>query len=138
MLPPARVLRSGIPFTLRIGRDVNGDTYVNYDRVLYAARNTGIGPSFYNTNLRLTKIFFLKQDRGLRLDFIAEATNLFNQTNFLSVNDVVGADPALLARLLQGGPYNLKGDRTLPRTSPLGFTSAASARQFQFGLKIVF
>ncbi len=137
-LSPIVFLRSGIPFTLRIGRDVNGDTYVTYDRVLYAARNTGLGPSFYNTNLRLTKLFFLRKDRGLRVEFIAEATNLFNQTNFLSVNDVVGADPVLLARLLQGGPYNLKGDRTLPRTAPLGFTSAASARQFQFGLKLVF
>ncbi len=137
-LSPIVFLRSGVPFTLRIGRDVNGDTYVTYDRPLYAARNTGLGPSFYNVNLRLTKLFFVKRDRGLRVEFITEATNLFNRTNFFSVNDVVGSDPALLARLLQGGPFDLKGDRTLPRTSPLGFTSAASARQFQFGLKLVF
>jgi hypothetical protein len=70
-----------------------------------------------------------------------EATNLLNRANFLRVNDVVcgtvaqpgfisGCDPKFLF-----GPFDFRGDRGLPPTAPLGFVTAAPARQFQFGLK---
>jgi hypothetical protein len=41
-----------------------------------------------------------------------------------------GCDPKFL-----NGPFNFKGVRGLPPTAPLGFVSAAPARQVQFGLK---
>jgi len=136
-LSPIIFLRTGIPFTLRIGRDVNGDFHSQFDRPFYATRNTGIGENFYGVNLRFNKQFYINRDSGIRVEFITEATNLFNRTNFLSVNDVIGTDPVFLSRVLFG-PYNLRGSRNTPRTSPLGFNFADAGRQIQFGLKIGF
>jgi Carboxypeptidase regulatory-like domain/TonB dependent receptor len=132
-LSPIIFLRSGIPFTVLVSQgDVNGDTHTN-DRPFYAARNTGLGEPYYDVDLRLNKQFFIRRDSGLRVEFIAEATNLFNHTNFLSVNNFVGTDLKYL-----GGPFNLHGDRSLPSTSPLGFTSAGDPRRIQLALKIAF
>lgn len=130
---PIVTIRSGVPFTGRAGRDVNGDTAANYDRPFAEGRNTGRGASFATVNLRLEKQFYLRGDGRLRIDAIAEASNLFNRTNFLSVNDVIGNDPQLVR-----GPFNLRGNRNLPATAPLGFTSAGDPRQIQFGVKIGF
>lgn len=131
-LSPVVFLRSGIPFTVLIGSDVNGDTHTA-DRPLYAPRNSGTGEPFYSVDLRLNKQFYVKRESGLRVDFIAEVTNLFNHTNFLAVNNFVGTDPKYLF-----GPFNLRGIRNLPSTSPLGFTTAGDPRRIQFGLKIAF
>lgn len=144
-LSPIVFLRSGAPFTAFIGRDVNGDLNLS-DRPAFASRNSGRGANFYSTNLRLTKRFYFRRngDEGWRIEFITEATNLFNRTNFLRVNDVVcgatgtpgslnGCDPRFL-----NGPFDFRGDRTLPATAPLGFVSAGTPRQIQFGLKVVY
>lgn len=133
-LAPIVFIRSGIPFTLRIGRDINGDTHSTYDRPFLASRNTGRGDNFASLNLRFNKVFHISRDSGTRLEFVVDASNLLNHTNFTSVNDVIGTDnPALLA-----GPFNLRGTKNLPRTSPLAFDSAAAGRQIQFGLKLGF
>jgi hypothetical protein len=144
-LSPIVFLRSGIPFNLYIGRDVNGDASAS-DRPFNAPRNSGRGANYYSVNLRLNKRFHIAHGgaEGLRVEFIAEASNLFNRTNFLRVNDVVcgaaaapgfinGCDPKFLT-----GPFDFKGRSDLPPTSPLGFVSAGAARQLQFGLKIAF
>ncbi|MDW8355407.1 MAG: hypothetical protein RMK57_12860 [Bryobacterales bacterium] len=65
------------------------------------------------------------------MELIAEGFNLFNRTNFKTVNNTVGDVP--LATL----PRPLVGRRGTP-TDPLSFTSAFDPRQFQFGLKIHF
>ncbi len=144
-LSPIVFLRSGVPFNLYIGRDVNGDANAT-DRPFYAPRNSGIGPNYYSVNLRFTKRFHISRNgaEGLRVDFITEAMNLFNHTNFTRVNDSVcgtaaqpgfinGCDPMFLV-----GPFDFKGRRDLPATAPLGFAGAAPPRQFQFGLKVAF
>ena len=132
-LSPIFTARSGIPFTLRIGTDVNGDTHALYDRPYRAARNTGRGAKFVSLNLRLNKQFYINRDSSTRVEFIVEGANLLNRTNFTSVNDVIGRTSPLLF-----GPFDVGGTSSLPRTSPLGFTSAAPGRQIQFGLKIAF
>jgi hypothetical protein len=132
-LSPIVTLRSGVPFTLYIGRDANGDVNAT-DRPFYAPRNSGIGPNFYRVDLRLRKRFVIKED--FRVEFIAEATNLFNRTSFLRVNDTIcGAtcDPRFLT-----GPFDFQGSEDLPATAPLGFTAAHAGRQVQFGLKVAF
>jgi hypothetical protein len=133
-------MRSGIPFTLRIGRDVNADTHGNYDRPYHAARNTGRGDNFYSLDMRVTKRLFLDRDRDLRVELIAEGTNLLNRSNFLSVNDVIGTDPKLWPAGfdLLNGPFNLRGSEHIPATLPLGFNGAYPKRQLQFGLKLAF
>ena len=143
-LSPIIALRSGFPFNLFIGRDVNGDLN-STDRPYHAPRNSGVGENFYSVDLRVSKrIYFGEDTSGPRVELIAEATNLFNRANFLRVNDVVcgttaqpgfinGCDPKFLF-----GPFDFRGDRSLPPTAPLGFVTAAPARQFQFGLKFEF
>jgi hypothetical protein len=139
-ISPIVFMRSGIPFTIRIGRDTNGDTHGVYDRPYLASRNSGRGDNFYSTNLRVDKTFFIKREKGVRVELIAEANNLFNQTNFQSVNDVFGTDPSLWPAgfNLITGPFDLKGTKNIPPGRPLGFNSAFPGRQIQFGLKFAF
>ena len=132
-ISPIVQLRSAIPFTVRIGADVNGDTHGTYDRPFLASRNTGRGDNYYSTNLRVNKQFFINREKGFRVEFITEVTDLFNRTNFLSVNDVFGTDPKFLF-----GPFDLKGTSSIPPDKPLGFNSAFPGRQIQFGLKVAF
>ncbi|HKR11749.1 MAG TPA: TonB-dependent receptor [Pyrinomonadaceae bacterium] len=141
-LSPIVTMRSGFPFNLYIGRDVNGDINTT-DRPFYAPRNSGRGENFYSVDLRLSKRFFLRRNsEGPRAEFIVEVTNLLNRANFLRVNDTVcgtaaqpgfinGCDPKFLT-----GPFDFRGRRDLPPTAPLGFVTAAPPRQFQFGLKL--
>ena len=143
-LSPIVTLRSGFPFNLFIGRDVNGDLNTS-DRPFYAPRNSGRGENYYSVDLRMSKSFYLRQHaEGPRVELVAEVTNLFNHVNFLRVNDVVcgttaqpgfigGCDPKFLT-----GPFDFRGNPDLPPTSPLGFVAAAPPRQFQFGLKFEF
>lgn len=132
-LSPIVSLRSGIPFTTRAGRDVNGDTTGNYDRPFYAGRNTGQGDGFANVNLRISKLIAINREAGIQAELIVEATNVLNHTNFLSVNDVIGGDPKLVR-----GPFNLRGRKDRSPTEPLGFNSAGDPRQIQFGVKVTF
>jgi len=138
---PIVTLRSGFPFNLYIGRDVNGDLN-STDRPYHAPRNSGVGENFYSVDLRMSKRVYLNSSsEGPRVEFIAEVTNLLNRANFLRVNDVVcgttaqpgfisGCDPKFLT-----GPFDFKGIRGLPPTAPLAFVGAGPPRQFQFGLK---
>lgn len=141
-LSPIVTMRSGFPFTVFIGADVNRDTALG-DRPFYAPRNSGRGANYISTNLRLNKRLYLGGE-GVRVELIAEAANLFNRTNFLRVNDAVCGDARTLGAVngcelrFLTGPFNFRGDETLPQTSPLGFTGAAPGRQIQFGLKVAF
>jgi hypothetical protein len=140
-LSPIVTLRSGFPFNLYIGRDVNGDLN-STDRPFYAPRNSGRGEDFYSVDLRLVKSFYLGgTDDGVKVDLIVEAMNVLNRANYLRVNDVVcgttaqpgfinGCDPKFLT-----GPFDFRGIPGLPPTAPLAFVSAAPPRQFQFGLR---
>ncbi|MCI0388930.1 MAG: TonB-dependent receptor [Acidobacteria bacterium] len=134
-LSPVVFIRSGIPFTLYTGTDTNGDTHAN-DRLIFIGRNTGIGPNFRSVNLRFNKSFRLRSDNSMRIEFITEASNLFNRTNFASVNDIIGQN--LASPDYNAGTVRLEGRRDRGQTQPLGFTSAFAARQVQFGLKFVF
>jgi carboxypeptidase family protein len=132
-ISPIVQLRSAIPFTIRIGSDTNGDNHGVYDRPFRASRNTGRGDKFLNTSLRVSKQFYINREKGVRFEFITEFTNLFNRTNFLSVNDVFGVNTPFLF-----GPFDVRGSRDIAPTSPLGFNSALPAFQAQFGLKFAF
>jgi hypothetical protein len=132
-LSPIVQLRSAIPFTIRIGRDINNDTHGVYDRPVKSSRNSGRGDNFYTTNIRVSKQFFINREKGVRVEFITEVTDLFNTTNFLSVNDVFGTDPKFL-----DPPFNLRGSDKIAATQPLGYNSALPKLQVQFGLKLAF
>ena len=136
---PAIFVRSGIPFTIRTGADINGDTRSGTDRLFYINRNTGIGPEFRSVNMRLGKIFRFGAESPKRIEFTIDGGNLFNRTNFGSVNEIV---PTAFEPLTINGLPNprageptaidylsdtvrLKGrrDRDFRKGEPLSFTT---------------
>ena len=127
-LSPILRANSGHPFNLLAGTDVNGDRHSTNDRPIGAGRNTGLGPNYVDFDMRLAHAF--KIGEKVRLQAIAEGFNLFNRTNFASVNNVVGATFA--------PPFNVTGNSALSPSQPLGFTSTLPKRQFQLGAKLVF
>ena len=115
------------PFNLLAGTNVNNDRHSTTDRPPGAGRNTGIGPNYFDVDMRLTRRFSLGEKANLQL--ILEGFNVFNRTNFASVNNVVG---------VIAPPFNLHGSSALSPSQPLGFTSAFPKRQLQFGLRLSF
>jgi hypothetical protein len=77
-------------------------------------------PTQNQTNLSAIKNFYFNRDRDIRLQFRAEAFNLFNHTQFTSVGTVFDPSLALTATTF-GRP-----------------TAARLPREFQFGLKLYF
>jgi hypothetical protein len=134
---------SGRPFNLLIGTDTNNDSRLYNDRPAGAGRNTGRGEAYYSFDMRLARRFFAKEQRYLELTF--EAFNLFNHTNYNGINNVVGT--ACVANFPTNPncagasnviPIDARGIKGISSTSPLGFTSAAPARQLQFGVRYNF
>lgn len=134
---------SGRPFNLLIGTDTNNDSRLYNDRPALAGRNTGKGEPFYSFDMRLARRFFAREQRYLELTF--EAFNLFNRVNYNGINNVVGT--ACVANFplnpnCAGAtnviPINARGIKGISPTAPLGFTSAAPARQLQFGIRYNF
>ncbi|HEY8559844.1 MAG TPA: TonB-dependent receptor [Pyrinomonadaceae bacterium] len=126
---------SGRPFNLLIGFDTNNDSRLYNDRPAGVGRNTGRGEPYYSFDMRLARRFFVKEQRFLELTF--EAFNLFNHVNFNGINNVVGT--SCVSDTIQGCiPLNPRGRRDVSPTAPLGFTSAAPARQLQFGARFNF
>jgi hypothetical protein len=146
VLAPIFVAQSGRPFNLLLGFDANADGRSQSDRPGRAGRYTGRGESFYSFDLRLGRRLFANDRRFLELTI--EAFNLFNRTNFLGVNNVLGAacttpDGSNFVPCTVGGAvpltdFGLRGRRGLRTTDPLGFTSAFDPRQLQFGARFSF
>jgi hypothetical protein len=145
-LSPIFVAQSGRPFNLLLGFDANADGRSQSDRPGQAGRYTGQGEPYYSFDLRLARRLFANDRRFLELT--VEGFNLFNRTNYLGVNNVLGAacttsDGASFVPCTTPGAsmltnYNLSGRRGLRPTDPLGFTSAFDPRQLQFGARFSF
>lgn len=137
-LSPIVRYNSGHPFNLLAGADVNGDRHSTNDRPVGAARNTGQGPDYADFDMRLTRRFKLGEKGTLQ--FLAEGFNLFNRTNYASVNNIVGPRFDLTPDFAAHG-FNAQGKVADPTTgiaTPLAFTSAFPMRQFQLGLRVEF
>ncbi len=141
VLSPIFIAGSGRPFNVLLGIDANGDGVSTRDRPCLReaanapcnpgsslGRNTGRGEPFYNFDLRLARRFSLAETKYFELTF--ESFNLFNHTNFIGINNIIGVTP-----LTDGNPTGIRGRAP---TQPLGFTSAGPARQFQFGARFNF
>jgi len=128
-ISPIFITNSGRPFNILTGVDNMGDRRVNTHRPSRAGRNIGQGPSYFSLDTRLTRRFPLGENRNL--EFIAEGFNLFNRTNFRTVNNVVGNIT------VEQLPAELTGMRA-PTYVPFAFTSAFDPRQFQLGMKLNF
>ncbi len=149
-LSPTIFIRSGIPFTLRTGTDINGDTRGGTDRLFHIGRNTGIGPNYRSLNLRISKSFRLDKDGPARIEITADAANMFNRTNFAAVNEIIPVTISPTGVLtfptaMSATDYNAetvritgRRDRNFMKGDPLSFTSAFNPRQILWGLKFVF
>ena len=125
---PIYQFRSGQPFNLLAGAEVNNDRHNTTDRPPYAGRNTGIGPKFHTVSMRLVRAIPLREKQ--RIDLLFEAFNLFNRLNYQSVNNTVGPNFT--------GPFNVSGRSDRRPTDPLGFTSASEPRRIQIGFRFTF
>jgi len=119
---------SGHPFNLLAGADINGDGHFTNDRPPGAPRNSGLGPNYFNLDVRLSRRFKLGEKSSLL--FTAEGFNLPNRINYAKVNNIVGADFA--------PPFNVHGTGQLSPSQPLGFTAALPRRQAQLGVRLSF
>jgi hypothetical protein len=126
-LSPIFRYNSPHPFNLLAGTNVNNDRHSTTDRPPGAGRNTGIGPNYIDFDMRLSRLIRLSERANLQL--ILEGFNIFNRTNFASVNNVVG---------VIAPPFDLHGNSALSPSQPLGFTSAFPKRQLQFGIRLSF
>jgi len=127
-LSPIVRYNSSRPFNLLAGTNVNNDRHSTNDRPPGAGRNSGVGPDLATFDMRLSRQF--KMTEKASVQFMAEGFNIFNRTNFASVNNTVGADFT--------PPFNVSGTTARSPSQPLGFTSALARRQLQFGLRFGF
>ena len=88
--------------------------------------------------MRLSRVFKIREKANLQL--LAEGFNLFNRTNYASVNNQVG--PSFGLPLAAGGQgfttFKVQGTSALSPSQPLGFTSALPKRQIQLGVRFSF
>ncbi len=134
VLAPVFNYGSGRPFNLLLGFDANNDGRSQSDRPGAVGRNTGKGESIATFDMRLSRRFKFSERRYLEI--IGEGFNLLNRTNLQGVNNTVGGlSIAARNELIVG---TARGNRNVAPTTPLGFTSAGQARQFQFGARFGF
>ena len=102
------------------------------DRVGSIGRNTYRGASYYDTDLRLQRLF--NATERLKVNVSAEALNVLNRVNVQDVDQVYGAGE------FAGTVPRAYGDGvTSPANPTFGSpTFAGAGRQFQFSLKLKF
>jgi len=137
-ISPIIQYHSGHPFNLLAGEAVNGDNHPTNGRPIGANRNTGLGPNYASFDMRLSRAFTFREK--YKLQFLAEGFNLFNRTNYASVNNEVS--PFFGLPISAGGEgyttFHVQGNAALSPSQPLGFTSALPKRQIQLGARFNF
>ena len=148
-IAPIVSAHSGLPFTLLVpglgGAAGNGaGGHISQARPYNEPRNVAIGPDFAGWDMRVSKAFFIHRESGLRLDLIAQATNLLNRNNFAAVNNNFPADPNFPlpnGGTLSNGPYRVRGfapTSASQLSNPLVFTKAYPPRQISVALRLAF
>ena len=131
---------------------INGQTLdSNYAIPFFSSRDNNRGAGFASWDMNIQKAIYVNRDRGVRLNLIAQATNLLNRINFNHVNDAfdvngIGANGTVQTadgpiNLITGPFTGLKGVKPTSAsqlTNPLFYSQADSPRQVQFGLRIAF
>ena len=130
-LAPIFTYHSGHPFNLLAGGEVNGNNHTTNERPIGAGRDTGLGPSYTNFDMRLSWRHKVGEKAALLLT--AEGFNVANHTNFASVNNEVGPLFGVL-----NPTFNVHGSAALSPSQPLGFTSAFPKREIQLALRVTF
>jgi hypothetical protein len=111
---------SGYPVDVSAGADLNGDLVLN-DRPLFLGRNSVVGPSFFQWDVRLTRRIPFGERYELQL--IAETENFTNRLNPACTPE--GGCSGAVVRLGSAADFGR-------------LTAARSARVFQFGARFRF
>jgi Carboxypeptidase regulatory-like domain/TonB dependent receptor len=125
-------LQSPRHYTVFAGFDVNGDQFPFSDRVGNIGRNTYRGDSSYNTDVRLQRVFKVRE--RLKAEASAEVFNLFNRQNVNGIDTVYGA-----ATFLGPTPQKFGDGISSPANPTFGSPNfVAPARQVQVSLRFNF
>jgi hypothetical protein len=125
-------LQSPQYYSILAGSDVNGDGFPFNDRVGNIGRNTYRGDSYYDTDVRLQRLFSLTE--RVQANVSAEFLNLLNRVNVQDVDQVYGA-----AEFAGPIPRRYGDGVTSPANPTFGSpTFAGAARQIQLSLKVTF
>jgi Carboxypeptidase regulatory-like domain/TonB dependent receptor-like, beta-barrel len=141
-LSPIFTYHSGLPFNLLAGGAVNGDNHITNERPFGAPRDSGLGPDYYDLDMRLSWRHKVAEKANLVLT--AEGFNVANHTNYASVNNEVGPVFGVPTALGGGGSTTFHVHGIVPNfttvtpSTPLAFTSAFPKRQIQLGLRLTF
>ena len=116
-------IQSGDVFNMGTNRVLNGDplTSSTFQRPLFKGRNTLRAPRTSEFNVRYARLFPVFGER-MRLEFIAESTNIFNRTNPVGLNSTATVDAA----------------GNILAWPSLAWTAALDQRLLQLGLKFSF
>ncbi len=136
-LSPIFMYHSGHPFNLLAGGEVNGDNHTTNERPIGAPRDTGLGPSYTDFDMRLSWKHKLGENAGV--EFTAEGFNIANHTNYASVNNEVsplfGFQPGFSTFNVHGIVPNFT---SITPSTPLAFTSDFPKREIQLGVRLTF
>lgn len=161
-LAPIFTYNTGHPFNLLAGTEVNGNNHTTNERPIGAGRDTGLGPSYTDFDMRLTWQHKLREKTSLQ--FTAEGFNIANHTNYASVNNEVnplfGINPSggvlpncptagqcttsntsfVVHGIRPGTILKQPDGSTIVATpsTPLAFTSAFPKREIQLGVRLTF
>ena len=125
-------LQSPQYYSILAGSDINGDGFPFNDRVGAIGRNSYRGASYYDSDVRLQRLFSLTE--RLKLNASAEALNVFNRVNVQDVDQVYG-----VGEFAGPTPKSFGDGVTSPANPTFGSpTFAGAARQLQFSAKLQF
>ncbi len=131
-------LGSGRPFSATMAGDANQDGNSYNDRLPGYKRNAFIGPDYFTTDVRLTRI--IKIGTRAQMELLAESFNLTNRTNtrviisddgFYNSAGQFVAYSTKVAGKMYPGQFQINSQFLLP-------TSAYAPRQVQLSLKLNF
>jgi hypothetical protein len=134
-IAPIFSARSGYPFNITTGIDINSDGN-NNDRPFAIGRNTGRGADYFTLDLRLARRFRYGKDEARSVELIVDAFNLFNRVNFKEVNGDTGG--ALRLSELGISDARVEASAAIPASKLGGFISAYDPRIIQLAVKINF
>ena len=129
---------SGRPFSATMAGDANQDGNSYNDRLPGYKRNAFIGPNYFTTDLRLTRI--IKMGPRAQLELLAESFNLTNRTNsrviisddgFYNSAGQFVAYSTKVAGKMYPGQFQINSQFLLP-------SSAYAPRQVQLSLRLNF
>lgn len=121
---PLLTFGTGYFYNITTGTDSNGDGVFTTDRPIGVGRNTFKGNANFNSDLRVSRTFGIREN--VKLQLTGEGFNVFNTTNFTAYNTVWGSGSFPASPSPAFGHPTVSGSGDSPN------------RTFQLGLRLTF